>query len=137
MLFTRSAHAGLANGSITLTFRAWRRPQAKVGGRYRVGPVTIEVDAMERVEVGSISDEDALRAGETDAAADPGDDWAQRANAGTASSPRLPRSSMRRERAVRAVVLGDRSLMRPALLLREQPRSLDHPILSAFPMTGE
>jgi hypothetical protein len=69
MLFTTSAHGGLADGSITLTFRTWKRPQAKVGGRYRVGPVTIEVDAMERVPVGSINDADARRAGEPDAAA--------------------------------------------------------------------
>ena len=69
MLFTTSAHAGLADGSITLTFRTWKRPQAKVGGHYRVGSVTIEVDGIEPVEVGSISDADAQRAGEPDAAA--------------------------------------------------------------------
>jgi hypothetical protein len=69
MLFTTSAHAGLADGSITLTFRTWKRPQAKVGGRYRVGSLTIGVDAIERVGVDSISDADARRAGEPDAAA--------------------------------------------------------------------
>jgi hypothetical protein len=69
MLFTTRAYAALADGSITLTFRGWKRPQAKVGGRYRVGSMTIEVDAMERVGVDSIGDVDARRAGEPDAAA--------------------------------------------------------------------
>jgi hypothetical protein len=30
-------HDGLRDGTITLTFRNWKRPQAKVGGRYRTG----------------------------------------------------------------------------------------------------
>ncbi len=36
MLFSKSAWAGLADGSITVTFRTWAKPQAKAGGRYRV-----------------------------------------------------------------------------------------------------
>jgi hypothetical protein len=47
----------------------WKRPHAKVGGRYRVGPVTIEVDAVDRVRVDSISASDVKRAGEADLAA--------------------------------------------------------------------
>jgi hypothetical protein len=34
-------------GDITLSARLWKRPQVKGGGRYRVGPGLIEVDAIE------------------------------------------------------------------------------------------
>ena len=33
MLFTADAWPGIADGSITLTFRTWQRAQAKAGGR--------------------------------------------------------------------------------------------------------
>lgn len=57
------AWPGLADGSITTTFRAWSRPQAKRGGRYRVGGVLLEADSVEKVRVADITDEDAQRAG--------------------------------------------------------------------------
>ena len=63
MLFTRDAATGLADGTITLTFRTWSRPQAKPGGRYRTWGLLLEVDAIRRVDPGSISDADARRAG--------------------------------------------------------------------------
>src|SRR5262245_51016342 len=63
MLFTQDAWPGLADGTITLTFRTWTKPQAKVGGRYRTGGLLLEVDAIGRVTAGAISDEDARRAG--------------------------------------------------------------------------
>jgi hypothetical protein len=68
-LFTVDAHPGLASGAITVTFRHWSRPQAKVGGRYRVGETTLLVDDVGQVEVGAITDDDARRAGEADAKA--------------------------------------------------------------------
>ena len=68
MLFTADAWPGLADGSITLTFRTWSRPQAKVGGRYRVGGLLIEATSVERVPAGSITDADAQAAGEPDRA---------------------------------------------------------------------
>ena len=43
---TQDAHAGVADGSITVTYRAWKRPQVKVGGQYRVGAATVEVTAL-------------------------------------------------------------------------------------------
>ncbi len=63
MLFERRFHAGLRDGSIDLSFRAWSRPQVKVGGRYRSQVGMLEVDAIQRVRVSSISDADARRAG--------------------------------------------------------------------------
>lgn len=69
MLFSQSAWAGLADGSITVTFRTWTRPQAKPGGRYRVGGMLLEAIAVGQVEVASLTDADAIAAGEADLAA--------------------------------------------------------------------
>jgi hypothetical protein len=66
VLFTADAYPGLADGSITVTFRRWARPQAKAGGRYRKRDVVLEVDTLDRVPVEAITDEDARRAGEVD-----------------------------------------------------------------------
>lgn len=49
-----------------MSFRLWRRPQAKVGGRYRIGRVEIEVDEMDLVPFVSITQADVRRAGEVD-----------------------------------------------------------------------
>jgi hypothetical protein len=69
VLFTTAAHAGLADGSITRTYRLWKRPQAKVGGRYHVGPVVLVVEAVSTVAAGDITDSDARQAGFEDATA--------------------------------------------------------------------
>jgi hypothetical protein len=64
--FSKELRDDIAGGDITVTFRLWRRPQVKVGGRYRVGPVDIEVDSMEQVSFARITDADIRRAGELD-----------------------------------------------------------------------
>ena len=64
MLFSADAWRGLADGSITLTFRTWARPQAKAGGRYRVGGMLLEATAVDLVAVATITEEEARRAGE-------------------------------------------------------------------------
>jgi hypothetical protein len=66
MQFSRELHGDIAAGDLTLTFRLWSRPQAKVGGRYHVGLVQIELDEMDLVPFSSISDADVRRAGEPD-----------------------------------------------------------------------
>ncbi|HLQ77132.1 MAG TPA: hypothetical protein VK210_07240, partial [Terriglobia bacterium] len=63
MLFTSDAVLGLADGSITLTFRTWTKRQAKVSGRYRTCGLLLEVHAMTRVDPRTINDADARRAG--------------------------------------------------------------------------
>jgi hypothetical protein len=63
VLFTQDSVPGLADGSITLTFRTWTAPRAKAGGRHRFGGLLLEIDAVERVDVDSIGDADARRAG--------------------------------------------------------------------------
>jgi hypothetical protein len=59
---------GLRDGKITVTFRHWKRPQAKVGGRYRTGGGDLVVESIEPMRSGAITDADARRAGATDAA---------------------------------------------------------------------
>ena len=66
MEFSRELRAHVLSGDITVTFRLWRRPKVRPGGRYRVGDGKIEVDSVELVPFSSIDDTDVLQAGETD-----------------------------------------------------------------------
>jgi hypothetical protein len=58
----------IADGSVTLTFRRWKRRQVIAGHRYRtghriVGRIMIEVDDVREVDPSAISDADARLAG--------------------------------------------------------------------------
>ena len=66
MQFSKELRDDVVAGDITVTFRLWSRPQVKVGGRYAVGPATIEVDAMDLLPFSRISGTDVRRAGERD-----------------------------------------------------------------------
>ncbi len=66
MLFSASAWPGLADGSITVTFRTWTKPQAKVGGRYRVAGMLLEATAVGEVAVSKLTEDHAIAAGEAD-----------------------------------------------------------------------
>jgi hypothetical protein len=68
MLFKQRLWAGLADGTITVTFRRWRKPQAKPGGRYRTPAGVLEVDAVTTVDPADVTDADAQRAGYADRA---------------------------------------------------------------------
>jgi hypothetical protein len=64
----------IADGSVTVTFRRWKRQQVIAGHRYRtghriVGRMMIEVDAVDVVEPTAITARDARRAGFDDVAA--------------------------------------------------------------------
>lgn len=64
LLFQQRFHAGLVDGSVTLTFRSWARPHVKPGGRYRCHPIgVLEVDAVSRVRAADVGERDARRAG--------------------------------------------------------------------------
>lgn len=64
LLFKKPFHAGLVDGSITVTFRRWEKPHVRAGGRYRCHPIgVLEVDAIDRVRVDAIDEADAVRAG--------------------------------------------------------------------------
>ena len=69
MLFTADAWPGIADRSITVTFRAWKRPQAKPGGRYRIAGMLIEATDVRQVHVSEITAADARRAGAVDRSA--------------------------------------------------------------------
>ena len=68
VLFKQRFWPGLADGSITLTFRTWTKPQVKAGRQYRSPAGMLEVDAVDQVAVADITDADARRAGFTDRA---------------------------------------------------------------------
>ncbi len=63
MQFTRDSHEAVASGRITVTLRLWKRLHAKVGGRYAVGSVVIEVDAIEMIPFHAITKRDITLAG--------------------------------------------------------------------------
>ena len=66
MQFSRELRNDVLAGDVTVSVRLWKRPQVKEGGRYRVGLGLIEVDAIDLVPFGAITDEDVRRAGEPD-----------------------------------------------------------------------
>jgi len=53
-------------GDLTVSFRLWKRPKVRVGGRYPIGPASIEVDSIELVPFSTITAEDVRRACEPD-----------------------------------------------------------------------
>jgi hypothetical protein len=61
--FTADSHPDVASGRITVTFRLWARPHARVGGRYNVGDVVIEVDSIDLVPFAGITRADLRRSG--------------------------------------------------------------------------
>lgn len=65
LLPPKVAH-GVADGSVTLAFRRWRRQDVTVGSEFRTVAGVVRVEAVEVVE--EITDEDARRAGWPDAA---------------------------------------------------------------------
>jgi hypothetical protein len=68
MLFEQRFWAGIADGSITCTFRRWKRSQAVAGRRYRTAAGIIEATAVDVVDVGEITDGEARASGYPDAA---------------------------------------------------------------------
>jgi hypothetical protein len=64
LLFQKRFHAGLVDGSIRLTFRRWEKPHVRPGGRYRCHPIgVLQVDTVDRMSAGAITEEEARSAG--------------------------------------------------------------------------
>ncbi len=63
MLFTKRFWPGIADGSITLTFRRWKRHQVVAGHRYRTGGGIVHVDAVDIVSPTDVTEADAVAAG--------------------------------------------------------------------------
>ena len=66
MQFSADIRHLVADGTITVSYRLWSRPQVKVGGVYRSGSVSFEVDDVELQPFSSITDDDLGRTGEPD-----------------------------------------------------------------------
>jgi hypothetical protein len=64
--FSRELRNDVLAGEITLSVRLWKRPRVKEGGRYRVEPGEIEVDAIELIPFAAVTSADVRRAGEPD-----------------------------------------------------------------------
>jgi hypothetical protein len=63
MLFEQRLWGGLADGTVTVTFRRWRRPRARAGGRHRTPAGVLAVDAVAEVDPAAITEDDARAAG--------------------------------------------------------------------------
>jgi hypothetical protein len=63
MLFEQRLWAGLADGTVTVTFRRWPRPRARAGGRHRTPAGVLAVDAVTVVDPAAITEDDARAAG--------------------------------------------------------------------------
>ncbi len=66
MEFSKELREDVIAGDITVSFRLWRRPKVKAGGRYPVGSASIEVDSVELIPFSAITAEDVRRSGEPD-----------------------------------------------------------------------
>jgi hypothetical protein len=64
--FSRDLRSGVADGSITVSYRLWTRPKVKVGSIYRTGAVRIAVDDVDLVPFSSITSRDLVRTGDAD-----------------------------------------------------------------------
>ena len=63
VLFEKRLRDGIADGSITLAFRRWKRPQVVAGRRYRTGEGLVGVDAVDAVDKHAVTEAEARRAG--------------------------------------------------------------------------
>jgi hypothetical protein len=72
-LFEQRFREGVQDGSVTVTFRRWKRRQVVVGNRYRTAVGRIEVDGVDVVGEHDIGEEDVRRAGYPSKAALVGD----------------------------------------------------------------
>jgi hypothetical protein len=68
MLFPHRLWSGLADGSVELAFRRWRRAGVKAGGTQLTPAGVLAIDAVDVVDVGDVAEDDARRAGYRDRA---------------------------------------------------------------------
>jgi len=60
---------GVQNGSVTVTFRRWKRRQVTAGNRYRTAVGMLEVESVDVIDASKITDAEAKRSGYPSAAA--------------------------------------------------------------------
>ena len=61
--FLKRLHEPIMRGDVTCSIRIWRRPQVKVGGRYRVGAGMIEVLSFRQIGFDDLTPDLARRSG--------------------------------------------------------------------------
>ena len=69
MQFEARYEAGITDGSVSLTFRRWKRSQVVAGRRYRTAAGMLNVESVDVVAPDDVTDADAVRAGFPSAAA--------------------------------------------------------------------
>lgn len=68
MLFLKRYWRPIRDGQVTMAFRRWKAPQVLAGRRYRTAAGIIEVESIDVVDEGHITDGEAVRAGHPSAA---------------------------------------------------------------------
>jgi hypothetical protein len=68
VLFAKRFWSGIADGSVTITYRRWRRQQVLAGRQYRTPAGLVEVTSVSPTSITQISDDEARRAGYRDVA---------------------------------------------------------------------
>lgn len=63
MLFPKRVWAGLADGSVTVAFRHWKRPTVKAGGTLQSPVGVLAIDSVDRVALRAITVAEARAAG--------------------------------------------------------------------------
>lgn len=63
MLFPQDLWSGLADGSVTVAFRRWRRATVRAGGTLQTPVGVLAIDRVDIVDRGDITAADAARAG--------------------------------------------------------------------------
>ena len=63
MLFKERFWPGIADGSVTLAFRRWKRPTVRAGGTLQSPVGLLAIDAVDTINESAISEADARRAG--------------------------------------------------------------------------
>lgn len=106
--FTQRNSEEIRAGAVTVSFRNWRRPGAKVGGIYRLrGTGAVEVTGICAVRLAEVGAEDARRAGFADVAALTGylalapDSVVTRVDFRLAAAEKLPRRPALSPQAIR------------------------------------
>jgi hypothetical protein len=69
VLYEMRFREGVQNGSVTVTFRRWKRRQVTAGNRYRTAVGMLEVESVDVIDAAKITNADAKRSGYPSAAA--------------------------------------------------------------------
>ncbi|HET9442008.1 MAG TPA: hypothetical protein VFO65_01725 [Acidimicrobiales bacterium] len=68
MLLPRDLWPGVADGTVTVAFRRWRRPSVKAGGTLQSPVGLLAIDELTAITVDEVTDADARAAGHADRA---------------------------------------------------------------------